>query len=129
LSIDEKLQRYLTCLREKRLPKPVSCESCSRLGHLRWHGSYRRSLITLTQTVLIPIKRLLCVLCGHTFALLPEFVAKWHRYAREVITAALRQLKRRTYDAVANWLMEKAQLDVATLTLYFWRKKFADLLL
>jgi hypothetical protein len=92
---------------------------------LRWHGSYRRSLITLTQTVLIPIKRLFCCFCCHTFAVLPDFILKWHRYAKEVIKGAVRRLKHFTYDAVANWFMEKAQLDVAALTLYFWRKKFA----
>jgi hypothetical protein len=68
---------------------------------------------------------LFCALCRHTFAFLPDFILKFHRYARGVITNAVRQLKRRTYDAVASWLMEKINRNVATLTLYFWRKKFA----
>lgn len=125
MSIDEKLKDYLSRFQEKRLRKPQQCAGCRCAGHLRWHGFYRRSLITFTQTTSIPIKRLFCALCRHTFALLPDFILKFHRYAKEVIMRALRQLKGQTYDAVASWLMEKINRNVATLTLYFWRKKFA----
>lgn len=84
-----------------------------------------RTLITLAQTYSLPIKRLLCAFCRRTFALLPVFVQKFHRYAKELIRRALRLLKSRTYEAVADWFVEEGPRYVAVLTLYFWRRKFA----
>lgn len=86
---------------------------------------YLRSLITLTRTWIIPVKRLYCRLCDHSFALLPSFVVKFHRYARSAITWALRALRRRTFEAVADLFMERGSREVAPLTFYFWRRKFA----
>lgn len=85
-----------------------------------------RTLITLAQTHSLPIKRLLCAFCRRTFALLPIFVQKFHRYAKELIRRALRLLKSRTYEAVADWFVEEGPRYVAVLTLYFWRRKFAS---
>ena len=95
---------------------------------MRWHGSYTRGLIALAKTYTVPIRRLLCALCGHTFALLPSFIAKFHRYAKEVIAAALHWLKTHTYEAVADLLsngpLAREDQDLAPLTLYFWRRQF-----
>jgi hypothetical protein len=81
-------------------------------------------VITLARTWIIPIKRLFCRLCRHTFALLPSFLVKFHRYGRETIKQALQALRSRTFEAVAGLFMERAHLDVAPLTLYLWRRKF-----
>ena len=125
MPIDEQIRNYLACLQEGRLAKPVCCQLCGRSGRLRWHGTYVRTLITLAQTHTLPVKRVLCAFCRRTFAHLPIFVEKFHRYAKELIRRALRLLKSRTYEAVADWFMDRGQRYVAVLTLYFWRRKFA----
>ena len=119
------IERYLEKVRTGGLVKPNRCAICARAGSLSWHGTYQRSLITLKRKWTIPIKRLYCRLCDHTFALLPAFVMKFHRYACQTIRSAVRRLRSQTYDAVADWLMQVGSLEVATLTLYFWRRKFA----
>ena len=120
---------YLEKIRAGKLAKPACCQVCGKGEGLSWHGTYHRSLITLTQTITIPVKRLYCRLCQHTFALLPSFVVKFHRYAREIIRSALRALRSRTYEAVAeviaNGFAQPRKPDIATLTLYFWQRKFA----
>lgn len=121
--------RYMEKVRTGKLAKPSRCAACGNRCSLIWHGTYRRSLITLTQTLIIPVKRLYCRLCRHTFALLPSFVVKFHRYAGDIIRSALRSLKTRTYEAVAetiaNAFSHPQKSEIATLTLYFWRRKFA----
>jgi hypothetical protein len=87
-----------------------------------------RSLITLAKTYSVPVRRLFCTRCRHTFALLPSFFIKFHRYAKEVITTALHWLSTRTIEAVvellANHLMTGQEHNLATVTLYHWRRKF-----
>lgn len=123
--MDSSIAAYLERFEKGRLAKPTCCLICGLRGALRWHGKYKRSIVTLDRTSVIPIKRLFCGLCRRTFALLPSFVAKFHRYAWPVIRTAMQRLRSQTYDAVADWLMQSADLNVATLTLYFWRRKFA----
>lgn len=117
--------RYLEMVRSNKLSKPRRCAVCRNRCKLVWHGSYMRSVITLAQTWSVPIKRLYCRLCRHTFALLPAFIVKFHRYARATISFVLRALRSHTFEAVAGLFMEKGQREVAPLTFYFWRRKFA----
>lgn len=119
------VDRYLDMLRSGKLSKPRRCAVCGSRCKLIWHGSYARSVIAIAQTWVIPIKRLYCGLCRHTFALLPSFVVKSHRYARATIAFALRALRSRTFEAVADLFMERGQREVSPLTFYFWRRKFA----
>jgi hypothetical protein len=90
-----------------------------------------RRLIALAKTYSVPVRRLFCTLCHHTFALLPPFISKFHRYAKEVIGTALHWLKTRTYEAVADLLsngyLAREDRDLAPLTLYFWRRKFGQM--
>jgi hypothetical protein len=126
--MESQVQDYLKRLQDKRLPKPVHCHRCGQPGHMRWHGSYVRSLIALATTYSIPVRRLFCTLCRHTFALLPSFLIKFHRYAKEVIVTALHWLRTRTKEAVveimANHLMAGPERNLATVTLHLWRRKF-----
>lgn len=124
--VDEQIRRYCACVHEGRLAKPACCQSCGRSGRLRWHGSYVRTVITLAETHRVTIKRVMCALCGLTFALLPVFIEKFHRYAKALIHRALRLLESRTYEAVADWLGLEGQGCVAVLTLHLWRRKFAS---
>lgn len=126
--LESTINDYLQRFKEKRLPKPMACEVCKRPGHLRWHGSYTRSLIAFTKTYSVPILRLFCTHCRHTFALLPSFIVKFHRYAKEVIRTAIAWLKSHTFEAVAERLGNlRSERDgrLAILTLYLWRLKFA----
>lgn len=131
MSIESRIESYRLRLQEKRLAKPGCCQVCKRPSRLRWHGGYTRTLIGMGQTFVLPVKRLLCVICHHTFALLPDFIEKFHRYAKEVIRSALRWLKAQTYEAVAEMIAnafkseEVPNHDIAPLTLYLWRRKFA----
>ena len=125
MTTPDSVDHYLKKVREGKLAKPDRCAVCRNRCQLIWHGSYRRSVIALARTWIIPVKRLYCHLCRRTFALLPSFVVKFHRYARETITFALRALRSRTFEAVADLFMERGQREVAPLTFYFWRRKFA----
>ena len=122
--IHRQVASYLVQIQKGRLKKSDACRRCGQPGHLRWHGHYTRSLIVWAKTYLLPIKRLYCTLCRRTFGLLPVFIAKFHRYAQDVISSALKNLKRCTYEHVAGALAQRCQRYVATLTLYFWRRKF-----
>lgn len=125
-AVERKAKDYCARVEENRIPKPECCQVCGRAGRLRWRGSYARSLITLAKTHPLPIKRVFCCLCGHTFGLLPDFVLKFYHYARETILYAVRMLRSHTFEAVAGkFIMERKNRCLATLTLYFWRRKFA----
>ena len=124
-SIDDQILAYVARVEEGRLAKPSRCQLCGHSGRLRWHGTYLRTLITLARTHILPIKRFLCACCRRTFAHLPVFVAKFHRYAKGLIRRALRLLKSQTYEAVTDWFVEQGQRYVAVLTLHFWRRKFS----
>ena len=86
-------------------------------------------MIAFTKTYSVPIERIFCSLCRHTFAFLPLFIVKFHRYAKEVIRTAVAWLKIHTFEAVAERLDNlRSERDgrLATLTLYLWRRKFAE---
>ncbi|MFH0809100.1 MAG: DUF6431 domain-containing protein [Pseudomonadota bacterium] len=117
--------RYLARVAGNHIPKPGHCQCCGHAGALRWHGSYERSLITLARTYALPIKRLFCTFCGQAFAVLPDFVLKFHRYAKPVILHAVRMLGSHTYETVAGMFMGQAEHPLAILTLHLWHRRFA----
>lgn len=120
-----KVENYLTRLKQKLISKPKHCHICGHAGYLTWHQSYERSLITMTETYRLPIKRVKCGHCHHTFAILPEFVMKFYHYAKETIFFAIEMLKTCTYEAVADKFMGHENRCLAIVTLHFWRRKFA----
>jgi len=126
--IETQIDEYVRHFHDKHLVKPTQCQRCKQAGGLRWHGSYARDLIAMAKTYSVPIRRLFCTLCRHTFALLPSFIAKFHRYAKDVIRTALAWLKSHTFEAtvehVINRLMIGHERNLAAVTLYLWRRKF-----
>lgn len=125
-TIKRKVADYSTRLEQKTIPKPCHCQVCGHAGCLRWRGSYVRSLITMTQTYTLRIKRLFCPFCGQTFAQLPDFVMKFYHYAKETILYAVQMLKSYSFEVVAGkFIMERKKRCLSILTLYFWRRKFA----
>lgn len=124
--IEQKASDYCACVAENRIPKPDYCQVCGHAGCLRWRGSYVRSLLTMARTYTLPVKRVFCRSCGHTFGLLPDFVLKFYHYARETVLYAVRMLGSYTFEAVAGkFVAERKNRCLAALTLYFWRRKFA----
>jgi hypothetical protein len=127
--LETEIDEYSRRFHDKQLPKPTHCQVCKQVGLLQWHGSYVRHLIALAKTYSVPIRRLFCAGCRHTFALLPPFMRKFHRYAAEVITIALRWIQNHPIEKVAevltNRFMARQGRNVAPLTLYFWRRTFA----
>lgn len=66
----------------------------------------------------------MCPLCKRTFALIPEFVEKYRRYAKPVIAYAIKALKKLSYYTVADNLagaMEALDRYVDYSTLYRWK--------
>lgn len=123
--IERQIDDYKVRFDGKRLPKPRCCRICLGTGGLRWHGSYLRGLITMTAVYSLPVRRLFCALCGHTFGLLPAFVLKFHHYARESIRNALHMLRTETCETVAGMFTAQAERCIAILTLRLWRRRLS----
>lgn len=119
------IKRYLYDYEHGRLEKPRRCEVCGRESALTWHAKYTRKLICFLGIYEIPIRRLMCPLCKGTFALIPEFIAKYRRYAKSIIGYAVAALKQGIsfYD-IADKLagaMETIDRYVDYSTLYRWQ--------
>src|SRR5436190_9712354 len=122
--MDQQIERFRLAVQENRLPKPRRCLLCQEPDNLHWHGDYPRSLITWAQEVQLLIKRLFCKSCRHTFACLPNFIVKFHRYAKSIIFYALKKLATMTHDAVIDELVQAVpHCNLATRTLYFWQRR------
>lgn len=122
---DDVIKQYLSDYANNHLEKPRCCEVCGRETALIWHAKYTRKLISFLGIHEIPIRRLMCPLCKRTFALIPEFVEKYRRYAKPVIEYAVGMLKRKqSFYAVADNLagaMEALDRYVDYSTLYRWK--------
>jgi len=130
-NIDIVINRYLDDLEKGRIKKPDCCEICRKKCRLYWHAKYLRKLVTVCGKYEIPIKRLYCPLCKHTFALIPAFIEKFHCYGKDIIMFAVREFKKKTnIEKIANKLavlMEAVDLYIEIPTLYRWRKKFHNI--
>ena len=124
IQTERKIKKYLKDFKKNNLKRPDWCEVCGKRVKLNWHAKYMRNVITLCGIYSLPIKRLKCPFCGHTFALLPDFIEKYHRYSRDVIAFVLRKLKRFSYKEVADALVGKSEICIGVLTLYNWKKRF-----
>jgi hypothetical protein len=120
------IKKYLNDFKKDRLKKPTCCEICENKTELTWHAKYIRKLITFTGTYHLPIRRLYCPACKHTFSLIPKFIEKFCRYGKDIIHFAVNKLKNYTYDHVAEELMNKISIEIAMNTLSNWNRKFAN---
>jgi Domain of unknown function (DUF6431) len=84
--------------------RPAQCPLCQTSGPLRAHGFYCRTLVDVKYDGSIRVRRYLCLLCGRTVSLLPEFVLPYLRFAVQVIGLFLvsRLLYRRTLRGAAE---------------------------
>ena len=126
------INRYLEDFEAGRLNKPEFCELCGRKCRLTWHAKYVRKLITLFKKYdRIPIKRLYCPLCKHTFAFIPVFIKKFCRYGIDVIASAIRKFKKKVkcfavLDRLAG-MMTAVDVYIEISTLYRWKKKYSNI--
>ena len=89
---------------EARMPpflkalRPQYCVFCGQAARsaegvlqLVGHGMYSRQVRGLVETgwIVIWIRRFLCLACGHTMSLLPDWLHPWRWYAGPVIVEAL----------------------------------------
>lgn len=126
-NIDNIINLYLDAYNSGAIEKPDRCEKCGKRCGLSWHAWYPRKIRTLLREYEIPIKRLYCPLCRHTFALIPVFMEKFHRYAKDVIGFAVGELKKKVgMETIADIFMTAYELCVDVLTIYKWKKKFCN---
>src|SRR5690554_4509461 len=76
------------------LPEKVVCPVCT--GDCHWHGQYQRKVRENYEIHIITIRRVLCVTCRKTHALLPDFLRPRSRYSQKVRETAQPQDPRRT---------------------------------
>ena len=122
----ESIKKYLSDFEKEKIKKPDIWEICGNKNNLTWHAKYTRNLITLAGIYELPIRRLYCPVCKHTFALLPEFIEKFYRYGKDVVFFAVKELKKHTYDYVAGKLLDKISIEIAMNTFSRWNRKFAN---
>jgi len=106
------------------MKKPQGCKNCGREGGMIWHGKYPRGLKTMENRYEIVIRRILCKECGKTFGVLPKFVEKFRRYARDIIRFVMRCLKKKeTYEGIAGRFSVSL---IGVTTLRQWRLSSAE---
>ncbi|MCP4648546.1 MAG: hypothetical protein GY853_00515 [PVC group bacterium] len=120
------IKQYQNDFKKGRINKPDCCEICGNKNNLTWHAKYTRKLITLNGIYKLPIRRLYCPHCMHTFALLPEFVKKFYRYGKDVVFFAVKELKKYTYDQVAEKLLHMISIEIAMNTFSKWNRIFTN---
>lgn len=97
------IQQYLEEISDPDRYRPDSCPQCSAKCPLTAHGFYRRTLIDVEFDDSIGVRRYLCLLCGRTVSLLPEFALPYLRCSVSVIVSFLtaRLLRGRTLREAA----------------------------
>lgn len=116
--------------KNKIIEKPECCEICGKRTRLSWHAKYHRTIISLCGTYVIPIKRLYCNSCKHTFALIPEFIEKFKHYGRDIIKFVINKLKsgKHAIEEVAGELEQLLPVEISDkfsiLTIYNWKKQY-----
>lgn len=106
------------------MAKPARCAMCGRRCGLVWHGKYTRELVTLGGIYRIPVKRLLCTVCNHTFSLLPEFVRKYCRYGADIISLVVREFSKKLNISRILDRLSSFEIYLEYPTLYRWKQKF-----
>jgi transposase-like protein len=81
------------------LPEKVVCPVCT--GDCHWHGQYQRKVRENYEIHTITIRRVLCVTCRKTHALLPDFLRPRSRYSQKVREEALTKYTKQKVPAEA----------------------------
>jgi len=125
--IEVEINNYIYDINNNRIKKPGICERCKRSRSLIWWSKYKRNLITFGKIFTdIPIRRVRCCDCGKTSCVLPKFILKFCRYGKDIIVFAIKELKKHTYEKVAEKILLRLSegIDIAVHTLIFWKRKY-----
>ena len=103
----------------------LSCPCCGNQADLHFHSSYNRMMITISNNQRyeesVSISRVICP-CGHTHALIPDFLIPYGSYSlRFILTVLSKYLNH--YCSVAS-LCDYYQISVSTL--YDWKMLFIN---
>lgn len=100
------------------------CPHCKARGTCSSHSAYTRDMITLESTQIrcysLQIQRVICSSCGHTHAILPDFLIPYGSYSLRFILQVLKLyfLHAGTIDQLCN------QFHISRSTLYSWKLLF-----
>jgi len=102
-----------------------TCPCCGNSHDLHYHTSYNRMMISIRHgkrfEETISIRRLICP-CGHTHALIPDFLIPYGSYSiRFILHVLLHYLIR---NCSVTTLCEYFQISISTF--YDWKKLFID---
>lgn len=80
------------------------CPMCQKRCPLRAHGFYYRTLVEVEFDKEIPVRRYLCLMCGRTVSLLPQFALPYLRFGIAIVHLFLvaRLLEGRTLREAAG---------------------------
>ncbi len=126
LSIQNKIKHYIEDYKNCRITKPKHCKICKQTG-LIWWSYYKRQLKNLANRHTIPVKRVRCNKCGKTFAIIPDFIKKFCKYGIDVIIYVLKSLVKKTFEEVSNQIYQEYDIEISTITLWFWKQKYSAL--
>ena len=109
----------------KFTPSDYSCPHCGGTGHFTYHSAYSRTMISFIASKriesVVNIPRVICQ-CGHTHALLPDFLIPYGSYSLRFILIIL-QLFMSRHCNVADFC-DKWQISISTI--YHWKHLFID---
>ena len=71
----------------RKVPRPEDCPICGKLGVMRAHGYYSRSVSApgRLRLLLIWIRRFLCLACRRTTSMLPDFAQPYRLVATDTV--------------------------------------------
>lgn len=103
--------------------KAMTCPVCGSCGNCAPHGSYRRCVVDFvggkTVYTSIRVRRVRCSSCGHTHAILPEFIVPYTTYSLFFILRVLAAYFRRCpVEQVCR------RFSISPSMLYQWKALF-----
>lgn len=104
---------------------PGACPACGCHGRWAEHGWYERSLIDhiggKTVYSKIKVRRVRCESCGHTHAILPDYIVPYCTYSLFFILRVLSEYfwKLRTVEELCRYF------NITPSMLYHWKKLFS----
>ena len=102
------------------------CPACGSRGNCVPHGGYKRSLIDMEHGKVtygsVEIKRVRCKSCGHTHALLPDYIVPYAAYSLLFILRVLCTyfLGRETVEQLCQ------RYEISPSMLYEWKALFRE---
>ena len=80
-------EEYARDCAHRKVARPADCPICGKSGAMRGHGSYSRSVSGpgRIRSLLIKIRRFLCLACRRTTSMLPDFAQPYRLVATDTV--------------------------------------------